>query len=213
MTIGLLVLASAAGAATPPPPPVPVSPPPEEPPSRAPAPEGKQEEPPQGLLAGPKVENHDGEAQVAPFGAGRPLERLAEVKVRPRRWLAIFLALDLDEEQRRAAAEISDEVKRLQREFMREHGRDVRELRRALAEAREARRRPSEEQQARLRALDELRPKIEPHQAKLWDLLTPSQQEAFQGRLTEEKERIAERRSSPRTRGSRAPSRQPSPEA
>jgi hypothetical protein len=147
-------------------------------PSRATAPaEGERP-----LLAGPLVTEEEITA---------PAERPDRRRLPYRRVLAILRTLDLDEGQEAIVRRTTREMTEAQRAFQREHGPEMRRLRRRANEARNGDAVLSETERTRLRELQRLAPDPSAFLQKIWDDLTPTQQEAFRLGLRDARRRQA----------------------
>jgi hypothetical protein len=149
------------------------------------------------------------EASADPAGGGfggpdRQRQRDRLWAVRPARWFQIVRSLELSPQQRQALEGILTEFQRARREFEKENGQEIAELRRSLRQARESDEPFPQELLRQMQALLAKGPSVESYQKRAWELLDEPQQEALRARLQEiHKDRQALRERAAWRRGGR----------
>lgn len=151
---------------------------------------------PAAILAGPRVE--PSALVETDSRSGAPVRRDQRPGVPPRRWLAIVWRLDLTDDQRKKVREIISQLDADRRVFKRKHGQEMREMRRAAGRRAKSggddqARRPRE-MRARMQELQGLAPKVETYQQRVWDELTPAQQDDLRRELARVRAEMAARR-------------------
>lgn len=143
---------------------------------------------PDGILAGPKVEETTGGPQS--FGEDAMSPRRDEPQVPFRMWQRAVRELELTDEQLAALEPIIAELEAAGAEFEAKHGERARELRRQVREARQAGREPSIELQKERLELRRLGPDTEAFQRRILALLTAEQVTTLDERLAVMKQRL-----------------------
>ncbi len=149
------------------------------------------------LLAGPKVDDEAARETDPQFGgAGRDRAR---VLVPPRQWFGLLRKLDVDEDQVPEVRRLVQSFQEAARAYQQTNGQRLRELQGQVREARGAGRDVPVEVRRELGKLRSLAPKPAAYQAKIWSLLTDTQQETMRAGLAQIRQRIAERRAAQRS--------------
>ncbi len=147
-----------------------------------------------GILSGPSVKEEAAEGRQG-FGEGdmmndRPAQRKGP-KVRA--WFRVLQQLDLTSEQQSQVRPIAEEFNQLRVSFERENGDTLKEIEEALRKAKESGKGPesasNKELAQKAKAIRDKAPKPEPYMEKIWDLLTPDQQDDMKARLAEIEDR------------------------
>ena len=144
------------------------------------------------LLAGPKVDD-DAARETDPQFGGAGRDR-ARVLVPPRQWFGLLRTLDLDEDQVPEVRRLVQSFQKAARAHQQANGQRLRELQGQVREARGAGRDVPAEVRRELGQLRSLAPKPAAYQAKIWSVLTETQQETMRAGLAQIRQRIAERR-------------------
>ncbi len=144
------------------------------------------------LLAGPKVDD-DAARETDPQFGGAGRDR-ARVSVPPRQWFGLLRKLDLDEDQALEVRRLVQSFQKAARAHQQANGQRLRELQGQVREARGAGRDVPVGVPRELGKLRSLAPKPATYQAKIWSLLTETQQETMRAGLAQIRQRIAERR-------------------
>jgi hypothetical protein len=148
------------------------------------------------LLAGPKVDDDAARETDPQFGgAGRDRSRIS---VPPRQWFGLLRTLDLDEDQVPEVRRLVQSFQKAARAHQQANGQRLRELQGQVREARGAGRDVPAEVRRELGKLRSLAPKPAAYQAKIWSVLTETQQETMRAGLAQIRQRIAERRAAER---------------
>ena len=157
------------------------------------------------LLAGPKVDDEAARETDPQFGgAGRDR---AGVSAPPRQWFGLLRKLDLDEDTALEVRRLVQSFRKAARAHQQTNGQRLRELQGQVREARGAGRDVPVEVRRELRKLRSLAPNPAAYQAKIWSVLTESQQETMRAGLAQIRQRIAERRAAERNPDAPAMSR------
>jgi len=168
--------------------------------------EGTAEQTPsKDLLAGPKVDD-DAARETDPQFGGAGRDR-ARISVPPRQWFGLLRTLDLDEDQAPEVRRLVQSFQKAARAHQQANGQRLRELQGQLREARGAGRDVPVGVRRELGKLRSLAPKPAAYQAKIWSLLTETQQETMRAGLAQIRQRIAERRAAQRSTDTPAMSR------
>jgi len=155
------------------------------------------------LLAGPKVDDDAARETVPQFGgAGRDRDRNSAP---PRQWFGLLRTLDLDEDQVPEVRRLVQSYQKAARAHQQANGPRLRELQGQVREARGAGRDVPAEVRRELGKLRSLAPKPAAYQAKIWSLLTETQQETMRAGLAQIRQRIAESRRAGTERSTDAP--------
>ena len=142
------------------------------------------------LLAGPKVDDDAARETDLRFGgAGRDRDRISAP---PRRWFELLRKLDVDEDQVPEVRRLVQSFQKASRAHQQANGQRLRALQGQAREARDAGRDVPAEVRRELRRLRSLAPKPAAYQAKIWSLLTETQQETMRAGLARIRQRIAE---------------------
>jgi len=168
-----------------------------------PAKEGAAEQTPsKDLLAGPKVDDEAARETDPQFGgAGRDRARIS---ASPWQWFGLLRTLDLDEDQVPEVRRLVQSFQKAARAHQQANGQRLRELQGQVRAARGAGRDVPAEVRRELGKLHSLAPKPAAYQAKIWSVLTETQQETMRAGLAQIRQGIAE----PRRAGT-----EPSPDA
>lgn len=154
--------------------------------------EAVEQTPSKDLLAGPKVDDDAARETDPQFGgAGRDRDRNSAP---PRQWFGLLRTLGLDEDQVSEVRRLVQSYQEAARAHQQANGQRLRELQGQVREARGAGRDVPVEVRRELRKLRSLAPKPAAYQAKIWSVLTETQQETMRAGLTQIRQRIAERR-------------------
>ncbi len=149
------------------------------------------------LLAGPKVDDEAARETDPQFGgAGRDRAR---VLVPPRQWFALLRKLDLDKDKALEVRRLVQSFQKAARAHQQANGQRLRELQGQVREARGAGRDVPAEVRRELGKLRSLAPKPAAYQAKIWKVLTETQQETMRAGLAQIRQRIAERQAKERS--------------
>ena len=155
------------------------------------------------LLAGPKVDDEAARETDPQFGgAGRDRDRISAP---PRQWFGLLRKLDVDEDQAPEVRRLVQSFQKAARAHQQANGQRLRELQGQVREARGAGRDVPSEVRRELRRLRSLAPKPAAYQAKIWSLLTETQQETMRAGLAQIRQRIAESRRAGTERSTDAP--------
>lgn len=154
--------------------------------------EAAEQIPSKDLLAGPKVDDDAARENDPQFGgAGRDRDRNSAP---PRQWFGLLRKLDVDEDKALEVRRLVQSYQEAVRAHQQANGQRLRKLQGQVREARGAGRDVPVEVRLELRKLRSLAPKPAAYQAKIWSLLTESQQETMRAGLAQIRQRIAERR-------------------
>ncbi len=155
------------------------------------------------LLAGPKVDDESARGTDSQFGgAGRDRDRIS---VPSRQWFGLLRTLDVDEDQVPEVRRLVQSFQKAARAHQQANGQRLRELQGQVREARGAGRDVPAEVRRELRKLRSLAPDAATYQAKIWSLLTETQQETMRAALAQIRQRIAESRRAAAERNADAP--------
>lgn len=166
-------------------------------PARSAKEEAAEQTPSKDILAGPKVEAESARETELQFGgAGRDRDRIS---VPTRQWFGLLRELELDGDRALEVRRIVQSFQKAVRAQRQANGQRLRELQGQVREARGAGRDVPVEVRRELRELRSLAPKVATYQAKIWSLLTESQQETMRAESAQIRQRIAERRAAQRT--------------
>lgn len=145
------------------------------------------------LLAGPTVEDA-AVADAADAVSRRPGAKRA-LSVRPQQWFAIVRQLDLTPNQQAKINAIVNEFRTARQDFRRKHGGTLRaaqeQLRRSKREGEMPHRQESLQRMQRLAAAW---PRAEAYQRRIWNELTPEQQQVMRAKLDRLERQMNERR-------------------
>ncbi len=142
------------------------------------------------LLAGPKVDDDAARETDPQFGgAGRDRDRISAP---PRQWFGLLRKLDVDEDKALEVRRLVQSFQKAARAHQQANGQRLRELQGQVREARGAGRDVPVEVRRELRKLRSLAPKPAAYQAKIWSVLTETQQETMRAGLAQIRQRIAE---------------------
>ena len=123
--------------------------------------------------------------------SGRDRDRIS---VPPRQWFGLLRTLDLDEDKALEVRRLVQSFQKAIRAHQQANGQRLRELQGQVREARGAGRDLPVEVRRELGKLRALAPKPAAYQAKIWSLLTDTQQETMRAGSAQIRQRIAERR-------------------
>ena len=155
------------------------------------------------LLAGPKVDDEAARGTDPQFGgAGRDRNRISAP---PRRWFELLRKLDVDEDQVPEVRRLVQSYREAARAHQQANSPRLRELQGQAREARDAGRDVPAEVRRELRKLRSLAPDAATYQAKIWSLLTETQQETMRAGLAQARQRITESRRAAAERNTDAP--------
>lgn len=144
------------------------------------------------LLAGPKVDDDAARETDPQFGgAGRDRDRISAP---PRQWFGLLGKLDVDGDKALEVRRLVQSYQEAARAHQQANGQRLRELQGQVREARGAGRDVPVEVRRELRKLRSLAPNPAAYQAKIWSVLTESQQETMRAGLARIRQRIAEPR-------------------
>jgi len=140
-----------------------------------------------GLLAGPLVEP-EAMGETPGRNARNQRDRRSQ-GVAARRWLALVRELDLSGEQRAALGVILSELAAARRDFQSEYGAELRELRRQVGGrgGRQSDRPVDPQKRRRLQMIQSEAPQASTYQRRVWDQLTPAQQNELRTRIARER--------------------------
>ena len=149
------------------------------------------------LLAGPKVDDDAARETDPQFGgAGRDRDRNSAP---PRQGFGLLRTLGLDEDQVPEVRRLVQSYQKAARAHQQANGPRLRELQGQVREARGAGRDVPAEVRRELGKLRSLAPKPAAYQAKIWKVLTETQQETMRAGLAQIRQRIAERQAKERS--------------
>ncbi len=155
------------------------------------------------LLAGPKVDDEAARETDPQFGGTR--RDRDRISAPPRQWFGLLRTLDLDEDQVPEVRRLVQSFQKAARAHQQANGQRLRELQGQVREARGAGRDVPAEVRRELGKLRSLAPRPAVYQAKIWSLLTETQQETMRAGLAQIRQRIAESRRAGTERSTDAP--------
>jgi Spy/CpxP family protein refolding chaperone len=144
------------------------------------------------LLSGPSVS--DEAAKEPPRRPGERMARRAESEASLREWMVGLRELNLTDEQRQSIRGIAGEFYAQRREFLMSRSESERALIDDLPAMRQQQRMPNAKQREMIQRLESQRPKVDEYQRRMWEILTPQQQNKFKAKMSELRERTAQRR-------------------
>lgn len=153
-----------------------------------------------GLLAGPEIKQSlEDQTQIRFDGSTAGRGGRGRIAVPNRRWFALLRSLELSQEQDDEIRPIIQSLQKAAKEHATKRGKRIRQLQR---QAQQARRKNRDIPRSVRQELAELRangPKAETYQERIWELLTPSQQEQMRESLALIRQEIIKQRESRNT--------------
>lgn len=165
--------------------------------------------PPSGFLAGPTVDDADTREADSRFGGAGPNRN--RLSVPARQWFAQLRELNLDENQAVEVRRLVQSFQNEARKYQQANGKRLRVLQGQVRQLRGSGRDVPVEMRRELGQLRSLAPRPATYQAKIWSVLTETQQETMRAGLSQIPQRIAERRAAERSTDEPAMRRDRSP--